>query len=121
MRSLGPGAMNTVPPNTKAAASDPTMWVPTNPQPSAGYPIAAYANWILSSCYTTVGPFVLQYLSQPYNKTQHAVVVANAGLAMAGSANGKLILDANSNLLRNSNNWGLNIQNGITCLAYRGR
>lgn len=121
MHNFGPGAANTVPPATKAIAADPTAWVPTNPQPSEGYIISGFANWILSSCYSSVGPFMLQYLSKPYNKTQHQAVVANAGLATAGSAFGALIMDVYVNLLQNHNNYGLNLQNPLTCLAYHGR
>jgi hypothetical protein len=102
-------------------AADPTAWVPLIPLPAAGYPIVGYANWILSTCYATVGRVMQQYLTKPYNPTKHTAIIANAGFVKLPSANGVLAKAVNSVLLGNASGYGLNLQNPLTCLAYPGR
>lgn len=43
--------LNTVAPPTGTAANDPLNWVPVFTNPSTGYPIAGYTNFIIGQCY----------------------------------------------------------------------
>lgn len=121
LRNAGPGAVNTTAPATRNAAANAANWVPQNPMPASGYPIVGWASWIVSTCYATVGRIFLQYLTQPYNPTMHAAIVANAGFATLTSTNGVFAKAVQADLLKNTSNYGINIENALTCLAYTGR
>ncbi len=43
--------LNTILPPTGTAANDPANWVPVFGNPSTGYPIAGYTNFVLGQCY----------------------------------------------------------------------
>ncbi len=121
LRSPGPGSVNVNPPSTMQQAADPTNWVPQVPQPAAGYPIVGYANWILSTCYASVGRVVLQYLATPYDPTEHTAIIGQNGFVKLNSVNGRLAQAVGNVLLRDGSGYGLNIENALACLAYRGR
>ncbi|WP_434027795.1 substrate-binding domain-containing protein [[Pseudomonas] boreopolis] len=63
--------LDTVAPPTGAAAADPANWVPTFGNPSAGYPIAGYTNFIIGQCYanSTVASNLLTFLRRHYGST----------------------------------------------------
>ncbi|MNM19523.1 Alkaline phosphatase L precursor [compost metagenome] len=66
--------LETAAPPTGAAAESPANWVPVFGNPSAGYPIAGYTNFVFGQCYknATVGANVRGFLTRHYG----SVVVA---------------------------------------------
>ncbi|CAH0155791.1 substrate-binding domain-containing protein [Stenotrophomonas lactitubi] len=66
--------LETAAPPTGAAAENPANWVPVFGNPSAGYPIAGYTNFVFGQCYknATVGANVRGFLTRHYG----SVVVA---------------------------------------------
>ncbi|XFC39253.1 substrate-binding domain-containing protein [Stenotrophomonas indicatrix] len=66
--------LETAAPPTGTAAENPANWVPVFGNPSAGYPIAGYTNFVFGQCYknATVGANVRGFLTRHYG----SVVVA---------------------------------------------
>lgn len=66
--------LETAAPPTGAAAENPANWVPVFGNPTAGYPIAGYTNFVFGQCYknATVGANVRGFLTRHYG----SVVVA---------------------------------------------
>ncbi|HCT25072.1 MAG TPA: alkaline phosphatase [Stenotrophomonas sp.] len=60
--------LETAAPPTGAAAENPANWVPVFGNPSAGYPIAGYTNFVFGQCYknATVGANVRGFLTRHY-------------------------------------------------------
>ncbi|MEC4337474.1 substrate-binding domain-containing protein [Stenotrophomonas pavanii] len=63
--------LETAAPPTGAAAENPANWVPVFGNPSAGYPIAGYTNFVFGQCYknATVGANVRGFLTRHYGST----------------------------------------------------
>lgn len=63
--------LETAAPPTGAAAENPANWVPVFGNPSAGYPIAGYTNFVFGLCYknATVGANVRGFLTRHYGST----------------------------------------------------
>lgn len=63
--------LETAAPPTGAAAENPANWVPVFGNPTAGYPIAGYTNFVFGQCYknTTVGANVRGFLTRHYGST----------------------------------------------------
>ncbi|MBN5029726.1 substrate-binding domain-containing protein [Stenotrophomonas maltophilia] len=60
--------LETAAPPSGAAAENPANWVPVFGNPSAGYPIAGYTNFVFGQCYknATVGANVRGFLTRHY-------------------------------------------------------
>src|SRR6185437_6227446 len=63
--------LETAAPPTGAAAENPANWVPVFGNPSAGYPIAGYTNFVFGQCYknATFGANVRGFLTRHYGST----------------------------------------------------
>jgi len=63
--------LETAAPPTGAAAENPANWVPVFGNPTAGYPIAGYTNFVFGQCYknATVGANVRGFLTRHYGST----------------------------------------------------
>ena len=115
LNNPGQGAVNAAPPATQAAASDPTRWIPQLPTPSQGYPIVGYASWIISTCYLSISPTVIQYLSNPYHASQHANIAGLQGFVPLATASPAYATAVGKVFLSNQSGFNLQIQNPVAC------
>jgi phosphate transport system substrate-binding protein len=85
---VAPTGLNTTTALSEAAAAptggnmtNPMLWLPSVPNPSAGYPIVGYAAWDVSSCYASaaVGAGVATVLDNLYNAPGAAEPTTVAG------------------------------------------
>lgn len=111
----GANAQNAAPPDTQAAAADPTRWVPRVPTPAKGYTIVGYANWIISTCYLSISPTVLQYLTTPYHAQGHAGVALSQGFVSLAIASPAYATAVSNVFLSNQAGYDLQIQNPVAC------
>ncbi|VWD50777.1 ABC-type phosphate transport system periplasmic component-like protein [Burkholderia lata] len=114
-------------PSTKAAASDPTQWVPVSgatytalANPSAGYPVSGTSQIILSQCYAddTTASNVQSFLNNHYTNSSYASVVHGNGFDTVPSGFKTAI---SADFLSNTSGYGLDINNANSCLQYVGR
>ncbi|MBZ5791221.1 substrate-binding domain-containing protein [Burkholderia contaminans] len=117
----------TTAPSTKAAASDPTQWVPASgvayaslANPSYGYPVSGTSQIILSQCYAdpTVASNVQSFLNNHYTNASYATVVHGNGFDTVPSGFKTAIL---ADFLSNSSDYGLDINNATNCIFVTGR
>ncbi|MBZ5791220.1 substrate-binding domain-containing protein [Burkholderia contaminans] len=117
----------TTAPSTKAAASDPTQWVPVSgaayaslANPSSGYPVSGTSQIILSQCYAdpTVASNVQSFLNNHYTNASYATVVHGNGFDTVPSGFKTAIL---ADFLSNSSKYGLDINDATNCALVTGR
>ncbi|CAB3973092.1 MULTISPECIES: substrate-binding domain-containing protein [Burkholderia] len=114
-------------PSTRAAAADPTQWVPVSgaayaslANPSSGYPVSGTSQIILSQCYAdpTVASNVQSFLNNHYTNASYASVVHGNGFDTVPSGFKTAIL---ADFLSNSSTYGLDINDASTCAFVAGR
>ena len=124
LASPGPGATNTAAPSTAAAAAQPALWIPANPQPKAGYPLVAYSTWLISSCYAdkNKAAAIKLFLQDHYYNSQYVALEAKNGYALLTNATGNLFANAvTSAFVTNAKGWNLSINNPVLCKGKVGR
>jgi ABC-type phosphate transport system substrate-binding protein len=108
-------ALGTVkPPALKAAASDPSQWVPAAGNPASGYPIAGTSQIILSQCYkdATVKTAVHDFLNSHYTNASFASIVHGNGFDTVPSSYQTAI---SNDFLSNTSGFNLDIGNTSVC------
>jgi len=100
-------------PTSKAAALDPTKWIPSIADPIDGYPIVGYTTLDLATCYSSpaVNSYVKAFLSQLYlagNKTN----LTTEGFVAVPSGYSKTI---SAVFVKNTTPYALNIGNLNVC------
>ncbi|VWB51232.1 substrate-binding domain-containing protein [Burkholderia lata] len=114
-------------PSSKAAASDPTQWVPVSgatytalANPSAGYPVSGTSQIILSQCYAddTTASNVQSFLNNHYTNASYASVVHGNGFDTVPSGFKTAI---SADFLSNTSGYALDINNVNSCALYVGR
>lgn len=117
----------TTAPSTKAAASDPTQWVPVSgtaynqlANPASGYPVSGTSQIILSQCYAdpTVASNVQSFLNNHYTSSSNASVVHGNGFDTVPSGFQTAI---SANFLSNSSKNNLDIGDAVACAPINGR
>jgi ABC-type phosphate transport system substrate-binding protein len=125
LRNPGPTATNQVPPSTKAAAANPLNWVPTVPNPIAGYPIVGYGSYDISTCYAdpNVTAGLLGFLTAHFsNNAAYNTIIENAGdVTVANSGAATFITAIRNDFLTNRSKYNLNIGNATVCAGVVGR
>ncbi|NTX29641.1 substrate-binding domain-containing protein [Burkholderia pyrrocinia] len=108
-------ALGTVkPPALKAAASDPSQWVPAAGNPASGYPVSGTSQIILSQCYkdATVKTAVHDFLNSHYTNASFASIVHGNGFDTVPSNYQTAI---SNDFLSNASTWNLDIGNTSVC------
>ncbi|KVH37415.1 phosphate ABC transporter substrate-binding protein [Burkholderia cepacia] len=114
-------------PATKAAASDPTQWVPVSgaaytalANPSSGYPVSGTSQIILSQCYAddATASNVQSFLNNHYTAANYASVVHGNGFDTVPTGFKTAIV---ADFLSNTSGYGLDINNVNSCAQYVGR
>ncbi|WP_085582256.1 MULTISPECIES: substrate-binding domain-containing protein [unclassified Pseudomonas] len=105
--ALGSAALPTTP-------SNPAQWVPVVPNPSSGYPIVAYTNFVFGQCYkdASVANDVRSFLTTHYsNPGNNAATVAHSFTPVP--TNWKAAVTAN--FITNTSGNNLDINNASVC------
>lgn len=108
-------ALGTVtPPALKAAASDPSKWVPAAGNPASGYPVSGTSQIILSQCYkdATVKTAVHDFLNNHFTNASFASIVHGNGFDTVPSNFQTAI---SNDFLSNASTWNLDIGNASVC------
>lgn len=119
----GSESTNLIPPNTKAAASNPLNWVPSVPTTTKGYSIVGYTTEDFSSCYAdpTVGTAIVGLLSDEFNTgkatKEYQTAITGVGFALLPA---NLITAIKADFLTNTSKYNLNID-GSECASFAGR
>lgn len=125
LNNPGPGATNSTPPSSMAAAAYQPNWGPRFPQPSAGYPIVGFPMAILSSCYNiSSAPHLIGAIRQLISHNEpYATNDLNEGYVPLQSTRygGSYAHAINQVFLSDKSGYGLDINNSTTCASYPGR
>jgi ABC-type phosphate transport system substrate-binding protein len=119
----GSESTNLIPPNTKAAASNPLNWVPSVPTTTKGYSIVGYTTEDFSSCYAdpTVGTAITGLLSDEFNTgsatKKYQTAITGIGFALLPA---NFITAIKADFLTNTSKYNLNID-GSECANFTGR
>lgn len=105
--------------------ANPFNWVRSSVDPSTGYPIVGYTNFVISQCYTdsAVANVIKSFLTSHYSAANSVVGGANPGKIDQH----KLVPLTNTNRARvlaafvNGTTANLNINNATICGSYAGR
>ncbi len=112
-------ATSVAPPGTKAAASDPTNWIPTVPAPGTGYPVVGFSNVLVSQCYrnATITTGIKTFLQNQYNNNSAFLMdMNNAGIVQVPNLLSATYVTAiNRTFLNNISGYNLNIGNPSVC------
>jgi ABC-type phosphate transport system substrate-binding protein len=117
--SVVPSDVGSPPPS-----ANPANWVPSIAQPSDGYPIVGYTNFLFSQCYakSKVSTGLIEFLSFHYNNPSVYAPIGNSGFVILPNTGAATFVSAiNSHFLTNSSSQNLNIANASVCTGKVGR
>ena len=107
-------ALNTATLPSGAALQDGTQYVPTQPDPTAGYPIVGYTTMILPTCFidNNVVNGIFEFLGLIYGEADYISLIQQQGFVQLPTALVGLI---SANILNNNNGFNIDIQDANIC------